>query len=117
MLGVQVLEAFAGDVRVDLGRRQIAMTQQHLNHAQIRAVIQEMCCEGMAQGMRRQFFLDAGLGVCRLAQLLTSGPASFATAVPLHSPKLHNAGRHAATGGTIQRNRQGDGELRSDCRC
>ncbi len=37
------------------------MTQQHLNHTQIRAVIQQMRRKGMAQGMRRQFFLDAGL--------------------------------------------------------
>jgi len=31
------------------------------------------------------FFLDAGLGHCRLAQLLNGGPASFATFVPLPS--------------------------------
>ncbi len=61
VLGVQVLQALAGDVRIDLGGRQIAVTQEHLHHAQVRAVIEQVGCKGMAQGVRRQFLLDARL--------------------------------------------------------
>ena len=35
------------------------------------------------EAARALFFLDAGGGLCRLAQLLEDGPASFATTVPL----------------------------------
>lgn len=37
---MQLFEAFAGNVSIDLRRRQIAVTQEHLHHAQIRPVIQ-----------------------------------------------------------------------------
>lgn len=35
MPAVQILEAFASDMRIDLGRRKVAMAQQHLHDAQI----------------------------------------------------------------------------------
>jgi amino acid adenylation domain-containing protein len=34
------------------------------------------------------FFLDAEIGLCRLAKLLTVGPSAVATAIPLHSSEL-----------------------------
>ncbi|MEY2721761.1 MAG: hypothetical protein RL597_1206 [Pseudomonadota bacterium] len=58
MLGVQALHALAGDVGIDLSRRQIGVTQEHLHHAQISAVIEQMRGEGVTQGMRRQRFVD-----------------------------------------------------------
>src|ERR1700690_4674805 len=42
MLGVQVFQAFACHMRIYLRRGQIAMTEEHLHHAQIRTVIQQM---------------------------------------------------------------------------
>src|ERR1700733_2335796 len=61
MLRMQFLQTFARHVSVNLSRRQIAMPQQHLHHAQIRPVVQQMSREGMAQGVRRELFLHAGL--------------------------------------------------------
>jgi len=58
--GVQVFQAFPGDMRINLGGRQIAVPQQHLHHAQIRAVIQQMRGKGVSQSMGRQLFFDAG---------------------------------------------------------
>src|ERR1700690_819201 len=52
VLGVQVLQAFARHVRIYLRRGQIAMAEEHLHHAQIRAVIQQMRRKGVAQSMR-----------------------------------------------------------------
>ena len=49
---MQFLHAFTRDVGVDLRGRQITVTEQHLHHAQIRAMIQQVRGEGMTQGMR-----------------------------------------------------------------
>ena len=40
--GMKHLEAFARNVRVDLGGGDVTVSEQHLDHAQIRAVIEEM---------------------------------------------------------------------------
>lgn len=37
------------------------------------------------------FYLDAGMGLCRLAELCDTGPASFATVVPAPGPMLRAA--------------------------
>jgi hypothetical protein len=52
MLGVELLEPFACNVRINLCRGNIRVTQQHLDHSQIGAVIEQMRGEGVAQGMR-----------------------------------------------------------------
>src|SRR5580704_13715360 len=44
MLRVQIFQAFARDVRVDLRGGQIAVAEEHLHHAQIRAVVQQVGC-------------------------------------------------------------------------
>ena len=59
MLRVQFLQALAGHVRIDLGGRQIAVTEQHLHHAQVGAVIEQVRGERMPQRMRRQVAIDA----------------------------------------------------------
>ena len=52
MFRVQLLQSLAGDVRVDLGRRDVGVPEQELHYAQIGAVVQEVGRECMAQGMR-----------------------------------------------------------------
>ena len=54
MLSVQLLQPLARDVRVDLRRRDVGVTEQELHHAQIGAVIDEMRGEGVAQHVRRE---------------------------------------------------------------
>jgi hypothetical protein len=44
---VKLLEPFPGDVRINLGRRKVAVSEQHLNDAQIRPVIQQVRRERM----------------------------------------------------------------------
>ena len=61
MLRVQVFQSLARDVRVDLRGRQVAVSEQHLHHPQVGAVIEQVGRKGMAQGVRRQLFADAGL--------------------------------------------------------
>ena len=58
---VQFLEALASHVRIDLRGRQIAVAEQHLHHAQVRAVIEQMGGKGMSQSMGREVPVDAGL--------------------------------------------------------
>ena len=52
VLLMQFLHTFAGDVGIDLRRGKIAVTEQHLHHTQIGAVIQQMRGKGVAQGVR-----------------------------------------------------------------
>jgi len=52
MAPVQLLQALARHVRVDLRRRYIGVTEEHLHDAQIGAVIQEMGGKSMAQHVR-----------------------------------------------------------------
>jgi hypothetical protein len=50
---MQILEALARHMSIYLCGRQVTMPQQHLHHAQVGTMIQEMRGKGMAQGMRR----------------------------------------------------------------
>jgi hypothetical protein len=45
---VNVLEALAGDVRVKFGRADAGVSQHFLDHAQISAVLEQMCREAVA---------------------------------------------------------------------
>ena len=47
VLSVQILEPFPGHVGVNLGGGQVAVAEQHLNHAQIRAVVDQVSGEGV----------------------------------------------------------------------
>ena len=62
VLGVQRRQSRLRHMRVNLGGRQAAVTQQHLQAAQIGAMIQQMRGEGMTQGMRRIFGFYSGPG-------------------------------------------------------
>ena len=42
------------DMSVNLSGGDIAVSEQHLHHAQVRAVIEQMCGKGVAKGVRRQ---------------------------------------------------------------
>src|SRR5690606_37607460 len=61
VLPVQVFQALARDVRVDLGRREVAVTEQELHDPEVRAAIQEVRGKGVPQAVRRQLLLDARL--------------------------------------------------------
>ena len=61
MGGVQVAQAVPGDVRIDLCRRQVAVSEEHLYHAQIGAMIEQMRGERMTHGVRREGAADTGL--------------------------------------------------------
>src|SRR5690606_11306855 len=61
MAAVQLLHALASDVRVDLRGRNVAVAQQQLHDAQVRAVVQQMRRERVANGVRRQLLVDARL--------------------------------------------------------
>src|SRR5437660_4844958 len=54
MLGVQSLQPLAGDVRIDGRRRDVGMSEQQLHYAKIRAVIEQVRRESMAQRVRRK---------------------------------------------------------------
>jgi hypothetical protein len=49
---VHILEALARHVRVDLGRRYAAVTEQPLDHEQIRPVIEQVGRESVSQRVR-----------------------------------------------------------------
>ena len=51
--GVQGLQPFPGDVSVDLRRRDIGVAEQHLDDAEVGAVVDQVRREGMAQRVRR----------------------------------------------------------------
>ena len=48
------------DVGVDFGGEDAFVSQHFLDHAQVGAVFNEMRREGVAEGVRRDFFLYAG---------------------------------------------------------
>ena len=52
MLPVQLLHALARDVRVDLRGREVAVPEQHLHHAQVGSVVEQVGRESMPQGVR-----------------------------------------------------------------
>ena len=51
MLFVQRLQPCLGNMRVNLRGGKIGVAEQHLHHAQIGAVVQQMRGEGVAQGV------------------------------------------------------------------
>src|SRR5690349_9333414 len=61
MLGVQLLEPLACHVRVDLRRREIAVPKEHLHHAQVGAMVEQVRSEGVSQRVRREFLGNTGL--------------------------------------------------------
>ena len=61
MLGVQLCQSLIGDMGVNLRSREVAMAEQHLYHAQICTVVEQMCGESMAQRVRRQWHLQLNL--------------------------------------------------------
>jgi len=54
MFPVDPPETFPGHVGIYLGSRQVTVPQQHLHHAQIGAMIHQVRCECVTQGMRGQ---------------------------------------------------------------
>ena len=50
--GVELLQAFARHVRVDLGRRNVTVSEQHLHDPQVGAVVQQVGGKSMAQRVR-----------------------------------------------------------------
>src|SRR5690349_15885021 len=63
---VQLFHALAGDVCVDLCSRYIAVAEQQLDYTQVRAVIEQVRRERVADRMRRELLLDAGLACVAL---------------------------------------------------
>src|ERR1700739_4207693 len=81
VLGVQLLQPLACYVGVDLGGGQIAVTEQHLHHAQVGAVVEQMGGKGVPQSVRREFLADAGLARVTLDDV-PEGLARHAIATP-----------------------------------
>ena len=52
MLRVQLLQTFSRHMSINLGSGDIGVPEQHLHHAQISAVIEQVCSEGMTKSMR-----------------------------------------------------------------
>lgn len=68
-LVIDILELFADEVRIDLRRGDVRMTEHFLNGMDIRTVFQQMCRELMAQRMRRDRLFDAGFCLIVLDEL------------------------------------------------
>ena len=60
-LVVGVAHSLGRQVRVDLGGRQRLMAEQLLDGTEIRAVVQQMCSEGVTQGVRTDGRIEADL--------------------------------------------------------
>ncbi len=60
MFAVQILQSLARHMRIDLGRREITVTQQQLHNPKIGAPIEQVSRECMPQAVRRHFFADSG---------------------------------------------------------
>src|SRR5262249_11870776 len=54
MLRVQLLQPLARNVSVDLRGGDIGVAKQHLDHAEVGAMIEQVSGEGMAQSVRRE---------------------------------------------------------------
>jgi len=52
VLGVQALQSFAGDMGIDLRRRDVRMAEQQLHDTQVGAVVEQVRGEGMPEHMR-----------------------------------------------------------------
>ena len=59
--GMELLQSFACHVSIDLRGRDVGVAEQHLHHAQVGAVVEQVGGEGVAQHVRR----DALGGECR----------------------------------------------------
>src|SRR5574341_270768 len=55
---VRVLESGAGDMSVDLRRRNVGMPEHRLHGAQVGAAFEQMGREGVAQRMRADFLIN-----------------------------------------------------------
>lgn len=62
VLLMQAFQALTGYMGIDLGCGEITMTQQHLHHSQICAMIQQVSSKGMPQGVRRKMLVYPGSG-------------------------------------------------------
>jgi len=60
MASMQLLQAFPGYMRIDLGGGDVGVAQQHLHHAQVGAMIEQMGGKGVAQRVRRQRLGESG---------------------------------------------------------
>ena len=68
-------QALAGDVRIDLRRRDIGMAQQGLHRAQIGPAFQQMGSEGVAKDVRADARrIDAGIDGGFVEQLPDTAP-------------------------------------------
>ena len=54
MLRMELLEAFARDVRIDGRRRDVGVPEQELDDAKIGAVVEKMRREGVSKHVRRE---------------------------------------------------------------
>ena len=54
MDGVEGLEAFPGDVGVDLGGGDVGVAEEQLHHPQVGPVVEQVGGEGVAQDVGRQ---------------------------------------------------------------
>src|ERR1039458_6361557 len=57
---MNVAQPIAGDVRINLRRADARMAEQFLNHAQVRAMLQQMRRETVPQHVRRDVPLNSG---------------------------------------------------------
>src|SRR5258708_6520626 len=58
---VHLLEPGSGYVRVDLRRRDVAVSQHHLHAAQVGAVFEQVCGEGVTKDVRGDVTSDSSL--------------------------------------------------------
>jgi hypothetical protein len=61
MLPVQALQALTRNVRINGGRGNVGMAQQHLYRTQVSPMIEQMRGKRMAQGVRRNWHKDLRL--------------------------------------------------------
>jgi len=78
---MQFLKALLSHMGIYLGAGQIAVAKQHLHDTQVGPMIEQMGREGVAQGMRGQMFVNAGLGCATLDQMPKGLPGHRRTAV------------------------------------
>ena len=74
---MDIPQPFLVDVRVDLRRRDVGVAEQLLDDAQVRAVAEQMCGEGMAQEVGVDLCLDPGEAGSILHDLPDAGGAEF----------------------------------------
>ena len=89
MRPVQGFQAFARDMRVNLGRRHVRMTEQQLHDAKIGAMVDQVGGERMPQRMRRQ---ARGFDSGRQRVTLDQRPEHL----PAHRPPLRRRKQHIA---------------------